>query len=213
MSAILTVPADVPLLFQISTPNVGSLARKITVPFKSTIGAGLSGGPDVTWLAVVPSLFQRWPFSAKNKTPFDAVRLEMFLTAPPIVVVMGTVPAVVPFVLNSWCTCADPSFATKNSVFPTGVNQGLSGGDKPARHPRTNVSKHHGACLSTVRFPQLLAVHGLGCDEVERPVEMTRRCGCDDDGPRLMSLIRTVPASVPSLFQSSVPVPEAVAEK
>ena len=96
-----------------------------------------------------------------------------------------------------------PSLAVKNSVPLTfveaaGVRAGAAGVD---------VLDQDGAGGGAVALPQLAAVRAVVGREEQRAVDVRQVAGerWSRPMPGLMSLTRTVPAAVPSLFHSSRP--------
>ena len=219
------MPAPVPSLFQSSCPSGRSEAVKKSVPSTARpftkvepsrpgrgqvlhqhgAGRGAVALPELG--AVVPSL------AVKNRVPFTTrERARARAAAPGLMSFTSTVPASVPSLFHSSLPLL-PSSAEKNSV-PFTFDESV--GSRAAR-AREDVLHQHGAGVGAVALPQLGAARPR-CRRRRRAAFLGGRERRLDVGPMpgRMSFTRTVPAAVPSLFQSTsgvVPVVDREEER
>ena len=116
-----------------------------------------------------------------------------------------TVPAAVPSLFHSSIAAACRRWPRRSSV-AVHVRRG-SRGSESELCVRADVLDEHGAGRGAVALPQLVAVRAVVGREEQRPVHVRQRSEEPElPPPGLMSLTRTVPAAVPSLFHSSTPL-------
>ena len=91
-----------------------------------------------------------------------------------------------------------PSSAMKKIVSPTSVQSP----GKRSMAPE-DVFQAEGSARCPVGFPQFMAGRAVGRDEVNQSTDIGHVATIEPNVPDRMSLTTTVPALVPSLFQSS----------
>src|SRR5262245_16634042 len=206
MSLTSIVPPSLPSLVQSSAPFVPSSARKKRVPSTSAEVRTLDDREPgrmsltITVPALVPSVFQSSlpcvpSLAPKKSAPFEfANALGLELEAPARMSFSIAVPAAVPSLFQGSCS---PSSGTKTSRPFTSWN---------------SVSRSFCVAWNAVIGKVPLAVPSLrqSCwpsgpvaENHSSPPTLPRACGEELVGPGTMSATRTVPATVPSLFQSS----------
>src|SRR6266571_17747 len=237
MSFTSIVPLAVPSVVQSSTPEVPSLAAKYSAPLNTVKPSGKEvASPGLmsftsTVPAVVPSLFHssrpETPSSARKYSAPLAPSLAPWKTVNPLLGKEGTaqlftscVPLLVPSVFQSstpslaekYSAPLAPSFVPLKTVNPTGAELPAPvlmsfTSTVPASVPLVFQSSMPVAAPPSARkYSAPLAPSLI-------PLKTVKPKGEELPAPVLMSFTRTVPASVPLVFQSSAPELPSLARK
>ena len=124
-----------------------------------------------------------------------------------------TVPAPVPSLFHSSSPCA-PSSAVKKRVLPTARRFEGSEESTPGRMSATCTVPARVPLLLQSSVPVIVLVLEPSCAVKKSvPLTLVRLLGLELEPPGKMSFTSNVPAVVPSLLHSSVPVPDCHATK
>src|SRR6266705_575035 len=235
MSFTSTGPVTVPSVFQSSTPEVPSSAAKYSAPLKTVNPEGLESVGLMSFTSIVPlavpsvvqSSTPEMPSLARKYSAPLAPSLAPWKTVNPLLGKEGTaqlftscVPLLVPSVFQSstpslaekYSAPLAPSFVPLKTVNPTGAELPAPvlmsfTSTVPASVPLVFQSSMPVAAPPSARkYSAPLAPSLI-------PLKTVKPKGEELPAPVLMSFTRTVPASVPSLFQSSAPELPSLARK